>query len=282
MAVIPEKKDLKVTTYTLDTIEQAVKVGTTLSKSWFRGHSREHGNLIPSVFRPEHYFPSDGHNNEQTYVLEFQRQAPSLVSNVPHIDDQLSWLFLMQHHGLPTRLLDWTESFLVALFFSVRKDFDHDGELWAILPWKLNIVNNDFNFHGVPLPNHPLLKCIAHMPFSDSYEKCAKFYKLKTTPSFPLAFQPPMNLSRMVTQMSTFTIHANPAEEFYIENVLSDKKHIVRYIVPKGEKRKLQADLATLGIKAKTLFPDLDRLSESIVNEAGAVAYGPPDPPSFE
>lgn len=127
-------------TYKLSTIQQAVEIGTTLSRSWFRGHGKIIGELTPGIFRDN--FPPDQlrlrKDIEFELITKFKLNAPSLESNLPDYEDHVSWLFLMQHHGLPTRLLDWTESVLVALYFAVSENKKVDGELWAMYPDALN------------------------------------------------------------------------------------------------------------------------------------------------
>jgi hypothetical protein len=61
------------------------------------------------------------------------------LAKTPDPDDYFGWLFLAQHYGLPTRLLDWSESPLVALYFAVTEGHeDHDGCVWALWPGGLN------------------------------------------------------------------------------------------------------------------------------------------------
>ena len=57
---------------------------------------------------------------EYAVVEEFKLVTPSLYSNIPGKEDDLEWLALMQYYGVPTRLLDWTESILIALYFAVK------------------------------------------------------------------------------------------------------------------------------------------------------------------
>jgi FRG domain len=57
----------------------------------------------------------------EDYVMrEFRRRAHQYVRDLPHVDDDLEWLALMQHHGAPTRLLDWTRSSQIAAFFAAQ------------------------------------------------------------------------------------------------------------------------------------------------------------------
>jgi hypothetical protein len=121
----------------IKTIEQAVAVGTILWMSWFRGHPEPYGNLTPSVYRTPPT-PERGGYREYWLAERFRLRAGSVHDKVPTWDDRLRWLLLMQHYGLPTRLLDWTESVLVALYFAVQGSADKAGEVWCIRPDKLN------------------------------------------------------------------------------------------------------------------------------------------------
>ncbi len=87
-------------------------------------------------------------DSELSLIENFKRGAPALEPSIPDYEDHIAWLFLMQHHGMPTRLLDWTKSILVALYFVVSKYTSDDGELWAMYPDALNECSG---FHGIPL-----------------------------------------------------------------------------------------------------------------------------------
>jgi hypothetical protein len=154
-------------TYRLETIHQAVTIGTTLERSWFRGHSREVGTLRPGIFRAVYNNPVVAGfrpDIELETILRFKRDAPAISDQLlPGPADHLGWLCLMQHHRCPTRLFDWTESALIGLYFAVSADHSKDGELWAMLPWALN--NRVGAGWGVPLLTSPIVRFLVEQPF---------------------------------------------------------------------------------------------------------------------
>lgn len=263
----------------LSWVDEAVKLGIGLSKSWFRGQSQPYGELLPAAFRDfNREFFMKG-SQESKFAIHFRRQAPAFSEYTPKDLDHLEWLFLMQHHGTPTRLLDWTENVLVALYFAVNSNFDKDGELWALYPFELN--ERSLGSFGIEITNSKYVKYLSGEPFHNNPEQLKEELKLERDINGPIAFYPLMRFPRMINQMSVFTIHPDPNENNSIEDLLAEEAHLVRYLIPKGRKKDLLSKLHQLGIRESTLFPNLDSLSKSIQQEMNTVAYSPPKPPRF-
>src|SRR5271156_2895396 len=125
----------------LQTVELCTKEWFTVESSWgpwFRGQSDSTWALRPSMYR---YSPLKRHIRalEDEIRQEFVVRAPSLGPERPQ--NSWEWYFLMQHCGAPTRLLDWTESALIALFFAVKGNAagnNTDAAVWILEPWRLN------------------------------------------------------------------------------------------------------------------------------------------------
>jgi len=107
-----------------------------LSPVWYRGQS-EDLDLIPKVFRPDKNNPfrvydesSMFHNFKMRTYQEYRHEHTNVFE----------WLCLMQHYDLPTRLLDWTESILIALYFAVNteKHWGKDGVIFSLYAPRLN------------------------------------------------------------------------------------------------------------------------------------------------
>ena len=164
-------------------IKQIIEVATTLSKSWFRGHPEEYENLTPKIFRSKYIQDIVvAPDTERNIIEHFKRIAPALTQNTPNQNDHCRWLFLMQHHGAPTRLLDWTENALVALYFAVENfSAGKDGELWAIYPHSLNekgykcrAIATQSNEHLQYLAREPHLAIAPLVVNHEKHQKLAK------------------------------------------------------------------------------------------------------------
>lgn len=100
---------------------------------WFRGHPNVSWTLMPGIFR----------QSEKEYIEEtsmFHVFQLRLSEHRQTYQSTFDWLCLMQHYDLPTRLLDWSESVLIALFFAVSDahERDVDGKLWVLNARRLN------------------------------------------------------------------------------------------------------------------------------------------------
>lgn len=162
-------------------------------------------------------------------------------------------MFLMQHYRLPTRLLDWTESPLTALYFATSdtKHKSHDAALWCLDPVALNAFANISFSSTVEIP------AFDHDKVLDSY--LPSHIAGETTSLLnPIAGIAVRNSPRIAAQLGTFTI--THREHTPIEDI-GDKEHTWRLVIPSDSKRKILAELAQLRVSKLTLFPELDSVA---------------------
>jgi len=170
-----------------------------------------------------------------------------------HPKDSFDWMFLMQHYGVPTRLLDWTESPLTALYFAVSDKLteESDGALWSLKPTELNRIA------GVDVEEKNFILC-----FDDEELKSYSLETLSQNPRnklTPLATIATRNNPRIQAQLGVFTIHHldhRPIEDF------CSKDEVIKYKIPKSKKEDIRRELKLLGISKFTLFPELSSIGE--------------------
>ncbi len=208
---------------TIENIQQLVGLADELaieygSKVWWRGHSRSEFELVPGAFRQR-----KDRFAEANRLRRFLRQAPMRRPDCPTPDNLDAWLFLAQHYGLPTRLLDWSESPLVATFFAIDQDPAQDGTLWALFPTALNatqlqrriILSPQSTVHHGEIEgsqfDHGDGRFVAWHLFEEAFDE--------TFPGTNGVFSllPGELDARMQQQLSVFTIHGTnePLEEIF-------------------------------------------------------------------
>ncbi len=185
-------------------------------------------------------------------LARFRYRAMGIISQHPSDNDPARWLFLMQHYGLPTRLLDWSESALAALFFALVDKPDVDGRLFMLAPMAFNKQQVG---ERVLLP--PTISPVVDIMFAS--------FKASEQPPKIVATVPYMSNERLARQRGGFTIHGIPDDLCSMAS-----KDILRSIViPAKFKRGLLDTLAHLGITRTSLFNDLDALSTELREQYG-------------
>lgn len=217
----------------------------------FRGQgSSEHG-LATSLSRlGGDYARMEGH-----LLRNFRKYASTTAVEV---DSTWDWLSMAKHHGLPTRLLDWTFSPYVAMHFATEKieSFQQDGSIWMV----------DFCEIHKELP--PVLReCLdeegsdvftAEM-LADVAPEIQDFDQLNPTP-FALFFEPPSLDARIVNQFALFSLMSDPTAS--MEEWLEQKPSFYRkVIIPAELKWEIRDKLDQANITERVLFPGLDGLS---------------------
>jgi hypothetical protein len=216
---------------------------------WFRGHSISEWKLLSSLQRIENP-PS-----ETNIIKKFKQSATMLLS--PRPSNLLEWLFIMRHHNVPTRLLDWSESPLIATYFAVNENLEYDGALWMLLPVELNRSSNIEPDYKSYIPDFDIDQVLkSYTPENFAGETRSKL--------FPVAFIAPRNNSRMQSQLSVFTI--NHRDNTAIEEI-EDGNHIWRYTISKEYKNKIKKEIKLIGISRFHLFPELESIGHTIKEE---------------
>ncbi len=204
--------------------------------TWFRGHANCDWKLLPKAGRPEYFLEK----NRDIGRFNAWRTQACAYSDLPESD--IECLALAQHHGLATRLLDWTQNPLVATFFAVSTRPLDAGAVY-------------------------LYEC----PY-DFFKKDASMELIEGTEGVK-AYLPRAVSPRVLNQKGMFTVHspANKLIEVGKSKLASDTPNLSRIVIRADQKAEVLQMLENYGISDNTLFPGLDGLSESINRETNRI-----------
>jgi hypothetical protein len=269
---------------------------------WFRGEPDSNTPLLPKLYR-QMRGQDPNYENQLLQHFRMKSQSPEFGYTPPR-DHNDQWLFLARHSSLPTRLLDWTEGLLVALYFAIveQEALDETGKIgnpivWMLDPIELNRLvvwwkKNKKNYVKEPLAKLDSInnETYTHIKNDyDSYRKCefsdynvfaltwlgpkggigsenieGAWLKDSVGTDFPVAVHPTNIHARMSVQKSCFTVHGKEKKPL---NELLDRfgfKYLRKFVIDRGEMKKMLEDLRMLGISHATLFPDLDGLAKDL------------------
>ena len=256
---------MPVSNYEVDGLEGLLKaildIGRELPNGnflWFRGHSNENFSLLPGLLR-------DGKHSEEIFEREArlltrfrQRSLPFWPGGYPQND----WehLFAMQHFGIPTRLLDWSENLFIAAHFALSpgKGAADSPIVWCVDPIAWNRATPILSEYGRAI--HVITTTDEE---SDAYRPEAKRRRVKS----PIAIFGTHNSARIVAQRGTFFIWGEdnrPLEEFAAE--MSAK---IWKIKLQGDIEKLRQELNLIGFVETMVYPELSSLAVELSRVEG-------------
>lgn len=236
---------------TLESISHAYEA-VGYSRVWWRGHADASWKLTPSVYRNEL------RASEKAMFTRYMQMAAAVEPSLRGEKDIATWLYVMQHHGLPTRLLDWSESPLVALYFCVSHDVSDntDGALWWLEPMSLNQA--EFGQEVILGPGTPeVLPMLRGVIFPDEGD---------TNQARIAALLANRTDRRHLVQHSQCTLHGRDQPLEDCGCALLD-----RIIIPADKKPGIRRWLEIMHINRHSLFPDLDNLAKYISQSLASV-----------
>jgi hypothetical protein len=233
---------------------------------WYRGQPEDLPPL-PGVLRAEFLSSCDNDeikmkptgqrlwNKERTINRQFRRMSASLI---PAGTNLVSLYLLAQHHGFPTRLMDWSMNPLAALYFSIASSPDRDGVIFVM----------NANDLGSPVEmRDPEVEAAVQAMFGGREVP----FESKIIPLLPDLYA-----GRMLQQSSCFTFHTPPLwlnktgldldDENEYQITPSEIPKMEKYLIPMAAKPKLRLTLRRLGVTDEKLFPDLDHVASELKN----------------
>lgn len=180
---------------------------------WFRGHKSYDYKLNSGLYRISKSKKTI-RTQENNIFNAFLNYGDGFCSSFPQ-NTNWNTLFLMQHYGLYTRLLDWTDSLITALYFAVHDDSENNPCLWVLKPIKLNqncrhlYAENDEHYHEIGLVTIDTIpkRVINYIEYYKDNLDISSF-----------AIMPRRNNDRLVSQNGFFTVQGTenlPLEEEY-------------------------------------------------------------------
>lgn len=217
---------------------------------WFRGHADPRCSLVPSALR---FRKHSDREKALGLMADFRRIAENKLPRPPNGDEDLKWAQIGQHFGLPTRLLDWTESATTALYFACLEE-KADGVVFILNPVDLNRLS---------YPTKP--RVLDPQRDAGVIRRYLRMGPKRTAAGrYPVAVNPIWNSDRLILQKGVFTLHGG---RFSLDG--GRIPSLVAIPILREHKEGLRGELERIGIDEMTLFPELEHSCAHLRRRAG-------------
>lgn len=253
---------------------------------WFRGQANVEWPLVPGVLREDFcqstyqhvrmiFQDNDWYTPHQLYkermmMSSFKREGTGILKE-EHTDEE--WYVIAQHHGLPTRLLDWSVSPQLALWMAVENitQSDKDGVIVAMVPILQKEKKPQVEFWDKEQKKR-LFELLSSNP--EGVTVPGEYHELFKHESV-LLYSPNNFTSRQTHQLSRFTLHTPaPIDSKMVATVgVNDFYECKEFIVKAEYKEHYKSYLLASGMRRWNIYPDLDNLAKGI-RDAHVVAPG--------
>jgi len=235
----------------------------------FRGQRNYNWNLTTTIERLRKSIPSD--EAEQITLTEFSRRIHLYYDRLKlTTDDTFEILALMQHHGAPTRLLDWTYSAYIASYFAFEEPNSESDKIavWAMdNKWLREKTNQRIaeNSSDPKLKYHDLFYANSNIWNREDFNWIMRNNRF--TLVAPL--EPYYCNERMTIQQGLFLVPANLKVSFmqnlesYISEGIAD--HFMKFVISNNVRIDALADLYDMNINRTSLFPGIDAFAQSFI-----------------
>ena len=247
------------------------RVATAGNNLWYRGAGKYSFKLEPSLFRHPEKDIGELLKIEEKLTIRFQQRGYPFIQKP--LGDVWEKLFFMQHYGLPTRLLDWSESPFVALYFaldSATKDnpggYKEDAAVWILDPTRWNRFLQWRHGDKIDI----LTASNDDLTILRQYEPPENFNNIVSGLP-PIALYGTHNSPRIVSQRGVFTIagYSTTAMEDHYQTYQRPDKHdnfpqnlLLKMKIPLSKIDALKDELKAIGLTHSVIYPDLEGLAK--------------------